>query len=423
MPRAYPPIWSNAALFLLLALALLVPSGYTYGAALLLLASLLGVRAWWRHTRDLPAQAWVLYGAFLLLALCWLADGLASTWGGGSAFEKPLKIALTLPCLFYLSQRPPHARWLWHGAVVGALAGLGLALYQIATQHPAYMNDGRTPGFTNAIQFGNLALLLGTLALCGWNGGPQTRSRWWWRLWLGSGFLAGLFASLLSGSRGGWLGLGLVLAVLGLYWLRTGHWRVLSMAAALCVATGWGALQLPRLHLQQRVTMAATEVQEYQRTGNANTSVGARLQMWGFAWDLYKQRPLLGWSQRGYMEQMQLAVQTHRVDPSLAQFNHPHNEILDEAAKRGTVGVLVLWLVYLVPMAVFARLFRQSADPHLRAVCAAGMLLVLAYMGFGLTEAFLPHNSATTIYFYLLTLVWGVAWGLQKPMGLRNSPL
>ncbi len=353
--------------------------------------------------------------SFALLALSWLIDNWISG-ERGSAVEKPLKMLMTLPCLLYLAQRPPQARWLWHGVVVGAIGATCIALYQ-AWQLMDLVRAGgfRARGFTNGIQFGNIALVLGSMCLCGWNTAASRVLLW--RLWLIAGFASGLLASLLSGSRGGWLSLALVAGVATIYLLMTGRWRAIMLLAAVCIAGAWGALQVPQLNLHDRIAEAKNDVHAFQHQGNASTSVGARLQLWQFSWKLYREMPMLGWTQQGYMEQKQNAINANKLDPLLAEFNHPHNDMLDAASKRGTIGLLILLAVYATPLIFFGKRFRESSSPDMRAVYMAGMVVPIAYFGFGLTQAFLPHNSGVMLYVYMLCLLCA----LNEPCAISDS--
>lgn len=89
MSRTYG-FYSSAALFLLPALCMVVPSGYGYGAGLCL--ALFHAKAW-REPRHMPAHGWWLYASFVGLALVWLLDDWLSVRGGRS-FEKPLRFSL-----------------------------------------------------------------------------------------------------------------------------------------------------------------------------------------------------------------------------------------------------------------------------------------------------------------------------------------
>ena len=407
MPARLPDhFWSSAALFLLPALSLVLPSGYSYAPALLIIVSLVNIRLWWGKV-SLPKEVWWMYGSFALLALSWLVDGWLSG-ERGSALEKPLKILLTLPCLFYLAKRPPQARWLWHGLVVGAIGAATVAGYQAFNSLEAFRAGWfRAEGFTNAIQFGNLALLLGMMALCGWF--VPARQKSFWRGWLLAGFLGGLFASFLSGSRGGWLALILLAGLFLTYLAFAGYWRSVLIVAIISIASGVAALQIPQLHIKERILLAKQEVDSYSSANIANTSVGARLQMWQFGWSLYRTKPLFGWTQRGYMTEKKKEIDAKRLDPMQAEFNHPHNELLDAASKRGTVGLLILVLAYAAPFFAFAHRFKSSAHIEARAISMAGMLIPIAYAAYGLTQSFLPHNSGATMYVYSLVLLCGAS--------------
>ena len=348
-----------------------------------------------------------MYASFVLLAVCWLADSWVSGQRG-SALEKPIKIALALPCLLYLVRRPPRSVWLWHGLVVGAIGAATIALYQVTKQMETIPAGGwfRAHGFTHPIQFGNIAILLGTLSLCSWN--RNTSQPILWRFWLTSGFAAGLVASLLSSSRGGWLSLILIGIGASIYSAIKGYWRIIIPITLIGLIVAGAATQIPQLRILERIGQAGSEVNAFRQQGDATSSVGARLQMWDFAWELYKQKPLLGWSQRGYDKQKQILIESKKLDPILGELNHPHNELLDTASKRGTVGIAILLLVYISPTILFIRKMRITSDPNLRSAYLAGSLIPIVYFGFGLTQSFLPHTSGITIYIYLLCLIWAV---------------
>ncbi len=69
---------ASAGAFMVPGLALALPSGYSYGAALLVLAALAGVPLWWRQPVARPA--WWLAGAFSGMAGLWLLD-VGAAWG------------------------------------------------------------------------------------------------------------------------------------------------------------------------------------------------------------------------------------------------------------------------------------------------------------------------------------------------------
>ena len=404
--------WSSLALLLLLALSLSIPSGYSYGPLLLVIVA---IGTWYKQKDKrsvLPQEAIVLYISFALLATSWLIDDLISG-GGSSALDKPLKILLTLTGFWYVTQRPPTPSALWYGAGIGAIGASAVGTYQILAGDPLWVSINRVGGFTNAIQFGDIALLLGMIALCGWDA-HREKPLWKWRAALIIAFICGLSASIMSGTRGGWLALATLASLFIILQIKKANLKTVFIAGTVSVLTLGAAWHTPQLRIQERIATAISEAKDYQSQRIASTSIGARLQMWDFAWTLYAEKPVLGWSQRGYQEQKIKAIAEGHLDPTQVEYNHPHNELLDAAAKRGTIGLIVTLLCYLVPLAIFANYVRESKDnSQINAIATAGMLIPLSYLCFGVTQSFLPHNSGTMMYFYLTMFIWGIVWNLK----------
>lgn len=404
--RAWPAHCANLGAFMVPGLALWLPSGYSWGAAVLLLAALASAPAWLRP--GTPRAAWALAAAWAAMALPWLLDAgalPASGWHWGS-LDRPLKYLLALPCIFYLLRCAPRAGWLWAGVALGASGSGLLGLWQ--TQ---WRGLARASGFTNAIQYGNLSLLLALL--CGLLLALQYRRLApWQRAALLAALLLGAAGSVLSQSRGGWLTLALLLPALG--WLLAQHSACSGqrrIGAGLCALLLCAAAlsQLPPI--ERRVHEAQQDVQTYRSHGSGQSSVGQRLVHWQLAWQLGLARPLTGWGQAGYMQEKARRVAAGQADASVLEYGHAHNELLDLFAKHGLPGVLLLLAFYGVPLALFwprAARIRGAArapDGQALALCLAGVALPLAYFGFGLTQVFLAHNSGNMFYLFMCPLL------------------
>ncbi|MBV8617524.1 MAG: O-antigen ligase family protein [Curvibacter sp.] len=388
---------SSLAAFVLPALSMALPSGYSWGAALLLLAALFTVPQWWRRPESWPETRW-LVAAVVFMGVDWLIDAIISQ-GSMRGLDKPIKYFIALPCLFFVLRYPPRPRALWAGLVAGAtLSGL-VALYEYLVLHM-----DRAEGFTNAIQYGNLSLLMGLMCLVGaltWPAGPGRRG---WRIALGVGVALGFTASLLSQSRGGWLALLFVLPLLVLlvrHRLPTAH-----LAASL------GALILLVLSLvvvlghtvTSRLELAVDEARSYETTGGADNSVGQRLAHWRVAWTMGLQKPLLGWTQAGYEEEKKRMVAAGEAPPVVLIYGHAHNEFLDVFAKRGLVGLSSVLALYGVLLWMFWPRRGCGASDERKCLELAGLMMPLSYIGFGITQAFLGHNSGTMFYLFMALL-------------------
>lgn len=198
---------ASILLFSFLAFLLVFQSAYAMLPVLAVVAALLCLVEFQRGHARLAGDDFVMLLVLLCFALVWLADvWRAGLWPVGAGGEGrwlpvwPLLAALVLLAWRYV---PPAASAWWWGVVVGALCAGGIA----AHEH-FWLGRWRPDNGMNAIPFGNLALLLCTLSLTALVLLPHA---------LGSRFavlqnavlvlaaLAGLLASVLSGTRGGWV--------------------------------------------------------------------------------------------------------------------------------------------------------------------------------------------------------------------------
>lgn len=395
-------------------LSLWLRSGYSWGAVILLVCSFASAAVWLRRAPG--KDAWWLFVSVLAMGFVWGLD-FDPPRGSWSDLDRPAKYLLALPCLLYLMTYPPTARALWWGIAIGA-SGAGLiGLYQsVALQLP------RVNGYTNAIQYGGLSLLLGLMcaaALLGqWN-------RWkpWQRVGWAVCVLLGIEGSLLSESRGGWLVLPLALPICAWLQARFGQLKIAAVGTVLVLIGVAGLVAIKADDIQMRVNEAFQEINLYESKGDAASSVGQRLAHWKLAWDMGVDRPLTGWGRYGYEAEKQRRVDAGLAHPFVLQFSHAHNEVLDIFAKRGLPGVAVLLLFYGVPLVLFWPTRRRILigvprvlDQEGLALRMVGVLLPIAYIGFGITQVFLGHNSGTMFYLFMCMLVLAILKGRGTTM-------
>ena len=415
---------ASAAAFMVPGLALWLPSGYSYGAALLLLAAVVGAPWWWRACKVSRESGWLVL-SIVVMGFVWLLDSSDGAWRWG-ALDRPSKYLLALPCLFFLLAYAPNPRWLWTGITLGALGSGGIALYQIGVLHLP-----RAAGYTNAIQYGNLCVLLALMCLvllATRPPGVQT----WHRLVMAVGVVLGLVGSVLSQSRGGWVALALIFPALALVLRPYIGWRQFAAgtAALLCALSVLVFVQ--RHGLEERLDMAVTEAQQFEQKGDAVSSVGQRLAHWQLAWDMGLARPLLGWGKSGYDAEKQRQVNAGQAHPFLLEFAHVHNEVLDLFAKHGLLGVLALLLFYGVPLALFwptrARVMVPATNGGMQldrtalALHLVGWTVPVAYIAFGLTQVFFAHNSGNLFYLFMVMLVHSCLQARQHAGGSDAHP-
>lgn len=392
------------------ALCLSVPSGYSYGPALLFLVGL-PVLAIKRPTVLWQAEdKWLLwaliYTFFTIILLNVIHTQPLSEYEQASRFILAM-LVLTLALAF-----PPKAIFWWSGLVFGAVAGGGLAIWQVLSG-----SHVRAEGFMNAVQFGNLSLLLGFLCLAGigWALG-QPRPRLWVTVLVLAAVL-GLMGSLLSGTRGGWLALPVGLTIIYLGYRSHMSRAYLAAGIALAVVLLMALYLLPQTGVQDRLQVASDEVDSYFETHQAYSSIGIRLEMWRTTLLLTKEYPLMGWGGQAYIEPMQALIKDHHLAEVIGDFTHVHNDILDRLLKQGLIGLSGLVVIYGVPLLAFIRqlaIHRGGRENEVRALALSGILLVSCLLVFGLTQTFFSHNSGVTVYLFFMVVIWSLLRRAQR---------
>lgn len=395
----YLSLYTSLSAFLLCAIALVVPSGYSLGALMLLLGStvlLIKRPALGLNRQD--ALVMSVMAAYTLI-------GVFEAWWNGqsiSSIDKPVRLLLAVPALLFVIAYPPRLAWVWGGVAVGALGAGGWAAWLKVIDDVA-----RPGGYNNPIQFGNLSMLLGVLCLAALGWAVTQPRRYLWVALLLIAALFGIAGSLLSGSRGGWIGIPFILLVLFRAYGALLPKRVCIGVLVGILLAGAALYAVPETGLQERVQQGVADVQRYAAGDRSYSSVGARFEMWRGAGSLIAEKPLLGWGTEGYKQAMQALGSDGVINQKAASYSHAHNEFIDSFAKRGLLGLAVLLVVYLLPMRFFAKEL-GARDLSMRATATAGVLLSVTYMDFGLTQSFLSHNSGVMMYAFLLAMLWGV---------------
>ncbi|ALN55718.1 O-Antigen polymerase [Lysobacter enzymogenes] len=291
----------------------------------------------------------------------------------------------------------PSRRWLWAGALAGLAGAFALALFQVAG------GTERALGWTaNAIVFADALIALIVIAVFARPSGEL--------LWTSLACALGVGAVVLSGSRGVWPGLAIVLLVALIVSggrARKLSWAVLAAMALAVVASHW----IPPLAQLTRMQELASDMDRVKRGGDHESSLGARVTLLELAGDTFVEHPLTGVGVGRFetvvMATPQCAPPAPRV--GFCKLGHAHSDAFEWAATMGVPGVLALLAIYLVPLALFARLLRAQTVARARSSALAGLVLVLVYIACGLTQSMFAHQLVASFYAVAIGLLYGFA--------------
>jgi O-antigen ligase len=389
-------------IFLLPAMALTTHFGMTLALLVMVAATLwagkhAALPVLRRHGR---ALAWVIAGfaGYFLVSLGRLVFDVRDL----GVLDGPSRFLLALACIAFVAWYRPPLRWFWAGLCVGSVAVGLLALAQ-----RFLFGMTRAEGFTHhPISFGDMALALGLMAFCA--AAHYRRTRLFLLPLLALGCC--LLASLLSGSRGGWVAL-LFVALPLVRYSRAISRRLVVYGAALAVLLLAGAFAFPATGVAERVALAGQELSRYFTLGDATTSIGIRLELWKASWLMFTDHPLLGVGRDQFSQALlDLAAQGRIQGGPALEFGSSHNDALYFLATGGVLDFTCLLLIYLGPLFYFvAVLERPAADGVVcpKPAAVAGLLLVLSFIAFGLTDVMFWLMAPTVFYAVMVCVLIG----------------
>lgn len=296
------------------------------------------------------------------------------------------------------------------GSALGCVGALSTAIFQ-----HFYLDIGRAHGYMNAIPFGNISVIFGIISLAG--------SRLYWNtnrtvaLMLFVGAVCGFYASLLSGTKAGWLVMILctIVLLIGLFKANRFSSVKLTLGLASALLTLW--LVLPN-HVVDRVVSSYTGAKQWYNTGEVTDgSASIRLELFRHGIVSFLASPLIGASEETLAISMIEAADRGELDPRALQFDSYHNENIIRAAKGGVIGLAVSLSTFIVPFIVFRRLGR-SHNPEVRSLTQLGMIIPICFMIFGLTGPI--WESSPHRFSYVALIVMLLAFSAAADSGPAN---
>lgn len=398
----------SLAVALTFSLTFLLRSGYSYGAVLLLLVSI----GMLRHSERLAfplfdrSDRWLL-GIFILYGLSFVFFRLYHVFEL-TGLDKPSRFVAVALLFVGLRRCRFSLKWMWYGLAIGAISGFILGGYEHWVQGHA-----RAGAHMNPIMFGDINMLFGLLCLVGiWFFKAAKSNRGMIFMAIGGG--CGIFASFLSGSRGGWIAM--PMAVLYIFWqarelIGLRRVKIIFLAFFLLLGT---IVSIPQMGVSHRIEQAVSNIEQYTSGVNVDTSVGMRFEMWKAAVYLFAEHPVLGVGKYDLKLYKQQLANRGLISQSVVRFDHAHNELLTNLSEYGVVGLILLLLVYGIPIRLFAQKVVLHRDNwQLKSLAMAGVLIPVSFIDFALTQSMFSHNSGVMIYVLAIIIFWAAIRNLE----------
>lgn len=260
------------------------------------------------------------------------------------------------------------------------------------------------------IHFGDFELILGVLSILSidWFGRDQLLLRILKIL----GFVAGLAASLASGSKGGWLAIPVFIAIF-FYFKVTKISLKMTVASLIAAILTIAIAYSTNTTFNQRVNELANDVAAFDQ-GNRDTSTGIRWQLYNAAVDVFLRHPIFGAGIEGFAQEMKPMMEDGKITPIAAELGRAevHNDILSKSVGMGVFGLAAILSIYFVPLNLFWRA-TKSASRQVQRSGMLGITFVSGFFVFGLTVEFLNLTMATAFYSFTVAVLLAACYNIH----------
>ncbi|QLB13952.1 RfaL protein [Bisgaardia hudsonensis] len=331
--------------------------------------------------------------------------------GNASELDNPSRLILLLPLLLLFYQYQIRFKVLLYSIPIGSVIVGLVALYD-----RFYLNVPRafSPRIM-AIQGGDIAMSLGmfslVIALY-----FLSKKEYRFTVFCLIATLFGMLGSFLSTARGGWIGSPFIIGFILFTYRKTLSKRFFIIIGSLMIISVVSISLIPKTQVISRINLAKNEMVAYFEKDRANTSLGARFEMWKSAVLMAKEKPILGWGQQGVIEKRKQQAKEKIIHPTVARFDHAHNQYLDDLSKRGVLGLLALLGILLMPLWFFIK-SSKSHNLEIRSVVILGIVHISSVMFYNLSQGFFTHNSGNIFYFFLII----VFYAMIKTLNLKSE--
>ena len=334
--------------------------------------------------------SWLVYPAVTALDL-WLRVG----WNWVE-FQEPSRFLLVLPIFLMARGVGFSQNMLKWGVFVGALAAAGWGYYQ-KIDLGIHRAGGGTSGLIAT--FGDIGLMLGVLTIALFQ--PQWRVQKRWLLLALFGLFCGVFASLASGTKGGWISMPLLVWVMVDLMDNPTYKKRFAVLAAFVLAAVLVWWFVP--FIAERVNVIPTAIYEYFVNGHiADGSAGMRLALWHAAALIFWENPLFGAGPGSFILQKVVLVEKGMIPSRVLGSMGPHSQLFNSLYEQGIVGALMVYSIYVA--------FIFHCRSHLinnKALATSGILLAVGFIDFGIAEVIWDINNAGVFFTVMMALIAG----------------
>ena len=210
---------------------------------------------------------------------------------------------------------------------------------------------------------------------------------------------AGVYASVLSLTRGAWL----LVPILVPVWLwmyrhsiNVKGWVVIGLV--LLTSVGVGSIWQPG-KIKSAFNSGMRDLQAYQKNPALGTSWGIRLNLWRDSVTIFKEHPVLGTGIGDLSIDRQRLAKEGLANKVYLEGDQAHSIYFQALATRGMVGFIALVVfILMLPFLLFYSHWDKVTEHAQRFYALGGVTFITAFAVFGLSEGWLTRNPFVNLY-------------------------
>jgi O-antigen ligase len=213
----------------------------------------------------------------------------------------------------------------------------------------------------------------------------------------------GMLACFLSGTRMAFIAIPF-LALIFFFQLGTFRrpWIYRSLMILTILILSLTFYHLPKSPLEYRIKAGIADAKSFFE-GKGGGRYAVHLGMWAQGWKLFSDHPLFGVGSRGYKKMIQQKLADGQISAEVGKYSTPHNMYLSNMAAYGVSGLLILMGIFLTPLVILFPATKKSWPAQDMAY--AGVMLIVAFMLFGMTECIFLRNININFYIIMLSVI------------------
>jgi len=392
-------------LFLFPVVALTVKNG---GSAVVTFLFIIALVTSSRDIRNIEVWERRLFIGFILLFLV-MAVSLAVTEDlvtGLKRLERYFRWLAAIPVYLLVRKCPSRLRAITMGVLVSTILVAGEAIVQVYIKGHASAS-----GPYNPIIFGEYAVFAGAFLIAYLLYFGKSKIEYFI---YGVGIFLSFYAAALSGARGAWIA---IPAIAGLVaWRarrRLGFRAILGLIGSFLVVV---VLAVSFSSIGPRFHQAVLEFESYSVESGDISSTAQRLNMWRNSIEIFRKSPLIGTGIGDFRKDTQQLIAEGKTSSTL-EFDHAHSIYFDALAVSGIIGfVATIGSLFYLPLRSFVQKPMNGESNADGFASTAGVMLVVGFAIFGLTEVWLIRNPALNVYIVFMLVLLA-----EKKQSLKSS--